>query len=222
MRACSVGITDGRPSWTKPTWLISASSRIASIVARSCAPRLGRRRSLVRGVLSPWPPPRPATFPRRDVFDSFCHLFWYSWMICVGTVSGDGRVGQRDRRECRGRCRVRRPRRGRDAAVGAGARPCARRQPHDGRGRAGRPAPPRRGGLAPAQRHAGGRAAAAAAPGRRRPRRRARPRHRQPGPGTAPRHPARSRPRSGCTAAIRSSPSSRRSPRPRSPPTASP
>ena len=40
-RACNVGITAGRPSCTKPRWHTFASSRIASIVSRSCAPRFG-------------------------------------------------------------------------------------------------------------------------------------------------------------------------------------
>src|SRR5215213_6193444 len=42
-----VGITNGWPSWTKPRWQISASSRIASIVSRSYAPRSGCRRTQV-------------------------------------------------------------------------------------------------------------------------------------------------------------------------------
>src|SRR5215210_191574 len=42
-----VGITNGWPSLTKPTWQISASSRIASIVSRSYAPRSGCRRTHV-------------------------------------------------------------------------------------------------------------------------------------------------------------------------------
>ena len=44
-----VGITAGCPSCTKPRWHTIASSRIASIDSRSCAPRLGNRLNFVRG-----------------------------------------------------------------------------------------------------------------------------------------------------------------------------
>src|SRR5918912_547264 len=43
-------MTYGCSSWTKPTWQMSASSRIASIVARSYAPRSGCRFTVVRAV----------------------------------------------------------------------------------------------------------------------------------------------------------------------------
>src|SRR5438105_7725283 len=48
-RAWIVGITKGWPSTSKPTWQISASSRMASIVARSYRPRSGLRRTRTRG-----------------------------------------------------------------------------------------------------------------------------------------------------------------------------
>src|SRR5262249_35235240 len=50
LRAWIVGMTNGRPSWTKPTWQMRASSRIASIVSRSYAPRSGWRRTDVAVV----------------------------------------------------------------------------------------------------------------------------------------------------------------------------
>src|SRR4051794_2682483 len=42
-RACSVGMTYGWPSSSKPRWQKSASSRIASMEARSYTPRCGSR-----------------------------------------------------------------------------------------------------------------------------------------------------------------------------------
>src|SRR5881398_2588845 len=44
-----VGMTYGWPSMTKPRWQIRASSRMASIVARSYAPLSGWRLTVVRG-----------------------------------------------------------------------------------------------------------------------------------------------------------------------------
>src|SRR6266487_1948713 len=51
-----VGITYGWPSCTKPTWQISASSKIESIVSRSYAPRSGCRLTVVRfdGTATPY------------------------------------------------------------------------------------------------------------------------------------------------------------------------
>src|SRR5262249_23403540 len=66
LRAWIVGMTNGRPSWTKPTWQMRASSRIASIVSRSYAPRSGWRRTDVAVVGRDMPTTyafRPASDP---------------------------------------------------------------------------------------------------------------------------------------------------------------
>src|SRR5439155_15269862 len=47
-----VGMTYGWPSTTNPTWQIRASSRMASMVSRSYAPRSGSRRTWTRGVMA--------------------------------------------------------------------------------------------------------------------------------------------------------------------------
>ncbi len=49
-RAWIVGMILGEPSTRVATWQYSASSRMASIVARSYAPRSGWRLTVVRGV----------------------------------------------------------------------------------------------------------------------------------------------------------------------------
>ena len=97
--------------------------------------------------------------------------YWYSYLSVSAQYQVTGSSASAIAASVEAGVASRRPRRRASVLPSVrGARPCARRQSGDGRRRVGRPAPPRRGGLAPAQRHAGGRAAAAAAPGRRRPR----------------------------------------------------